>query len=89
VPTPKKEATVAELSDMLSRATMTVVADYRGLKVSEMQTFRTTLRGLNADAKVTKNTLATIASFFGVGTLLTPSHASPGQPCADAPAPDR
>jgi large subunit ribosomal protein L10 len=62
VPTPKKEATVAELTDMLSRATMTVVADYRGLKVSEMQTFRTTLRGLNADAKVTKNTLATIAA---------------------------
>lgn len=47
---------------MLSRATMTVVADYRGLKVSEMQTFRTTLRALNADAKVTKNTLATIAA---------------------------
>ena len=33
MPTPRKEATVAELSDMLSRATMTVVADYRGLKV--------------------------------------------------------
>jgi large subunit ribosomal protein L10 len=47
---------------MLSRATMTVVADYRGLKVGEMQTFRTTLRGLNADAKVAKNTLATIAA---------------------------
>jgi large subunit ribosomal protein L10 len=41
---------------------MTVVADYRGLKVSELQTFRTTLRGLNADARVAKNTLTTIAA---------------------------
>ena len=62
VPTPKKEATVAELTDMLSRATMTVVADYRGLKVSDLQTFRATLRGLNAEARVAKNTLATIAA---------------------------
>ena len=62
MPTPKKEATVAELSDMLSRATLTVVADYRGLKVSEMQAFRTTLRGLNGDAKVAKNTLTAIAA---------------------------
>ena len=62
MPTPKKEATVAELTDMLSRATMTVVADYRGLKVSDLQTFRATLRGLNAEARVAKNTLATIAA---------------------------
>ncbi len=62
MPTPKKEATVAELSDMLSRATLTVVADYRGLKVSELQALRTTLRGLNADAKVAKNTLTAIAA---------------------------
>ena len=62
MPTPKKAATVAELSDMLSRASMTVVADYRGLKVSDLQTFRTTLRGLNADARVAKNTLTTIAA---------------------------
>ena len=47
---------------MLSRASMTVVADYRGLKVSDLQTFRTTLRGLNADARVAKNTLTTIAA---------------------------
>jgi len=62
LPTAKKTATVAELGDMLSRASMTVVADYRGLKVSELQTFRTTLRGLNADARVAKNTLTTIAA---------------------------
>lgn len=62
MPTPKKEASVAELSDMLSRATLTVVADYRGLKVSELQTLRTTLRGLNGDAKVAKNTLTAIAA---------------------------
>lgn len=62
VPTPKKVAEVAELKDMLSRATLTVVADYRGLKVADLQGFRTTLRGINADARVAKNTLASMAA---------------------------
>lgn len=77
MPTPKKEASVAELSDMLSRATMTVVADYRGLKVSDLQAFRTTLRGLNGDAKVAKNTLTAIAARQVGKEGLTPYLAGP------------
>jgi large subunit ribosomal protein L10 len=57
MPTPKKEATVEELRDMLSRATMTVVADYRGLKVADLQGFRANLRTMQAEARVAKNTL--------------------------------
>lgn len=62
VPTAKKEATIQELTEMLSRATMTVVTDYRGLKVPDLQAFRTTLRPLRAEARVAKNTLASRAA---------------------------
>jgi large subunit ribosomal protein L10 len=70
MPTPKKEATVAELREMLSRATLTVIADYRGLSVSDLQGFRTTLRTRNGEARVAKNTLATrAAEESGLGGL--------------------
>jgi large subunit ribosomal protein L10 len=62
VATPKKEATVEELREMLSRSSLAVVADYRGLKVSDLQALRTTLRPLNAEARVAKNTLTSIAA---------------------------
>ena len=73
MPTPKKEAIVEELRDMLSRATLTVVADYRGLKVADLQGLRTTLRPLGGEARVAKNTLATIAADqAGVPQLVMP-----------------
>src|SRR5918998_912431 len=62
MPTPKKEATVAELRYILSRATLTVVADYRGLSVADLQGLRTTLQPLNGEARVAKNTLTAIAA---------------------------
>ena len=62
MPTPKKEAAVTELRDVLERASLAVVADYRGLKVADLQQFRTTLRPLNAEARVAKNTLTSIAA---------------------------
>lgn len=62
MPTPKKVAEVAELQEMLARSTLTVVADYRGLTVSDLQGFRTALRAINGDARVAKNTLATRAA---------------------------
>ncbi len=62
MPTPKKEATVAELREILSRATMTVVADYRGLTVANLQDLRTALRPLHGEARVAKNTLTAIAA---------------------------
>lgn len=62
LPTPRKEKLVEELTDALGRATMTIVADYRGLKVSDLQSLRAQLRPHNADVKVAKNTLAKIAA---------------------------
>ncbi|HEU5329712.1 MAG TPA: 50S ribosomal protein L10 [Thermomicrobiales bacterium] len=62
MPTPKKVAAVAEIREMLSRANLTVVADYRGLTVADVQAFRAALRPLNGQARVVKNTLTTIAA---------------------------
>jgi large subunit ribosomal protein L10 len=62
MPTPKKVATVAELSESLRRAQLTIVTDYRGLKVSDMQSLRSQLRPLNAEVKVAKNTLTRMAA---------------------------
>ena len=62
MPTPRKEAVVADLTDALSRSVLTIVTDYRGLSVSELQTLRSQLRPHDADVKVAKNTLAKIAA---------------------------
>lgn len=50
------------MTDALGRATMTIVADYRGLKVGDLQSLRAQLRPHDADVKVAKNTLAKIAA---------------------------
>ena len=44
MPTDTKRQAVAELAEMLRSSSAMAVADYRGLKVSEMQTVRRTLR---------------------------------------------
>lgn len=62
MPTATKDATIQELTEMLSRATLTVVTDYRGLKVPDLQAFRAILRPLGAEARVAKNTLASRAA---------------------------
>ena len=62
MPTPQKAATIDELTDQLSRAHLTIVADYRGLKVSDLQGLRTTLRPMDAECRIAKNTLTTIAA---------------------------
>jgi large subunit ribosomal protein L10 len=54
--------TIAELSDMLSRSTFTMLTDYRGLTVADMQSLRSQLREHNAEVRVAKNTLTTIAA---------------------------
>lgn len=41
---------------------MTIIADYRGLTVADLQNLRSQLRPHNADVKVAKNTLAKIAA---------------------------
>jgi large subunit ribosomal protein L10 len=57
MPTPKKEAAVAELTDMLSRSTVAIGTEYRGLKVHEITALRRTLRDAGIEMHVVKNTL--------------------------------
>ena len=51
MPTEAKQATVAELKDELSNAKATIVADYRGLTVSDISAVRRALRGVVAAMK--------------------------------------
>jgi large subunit ribosomal protein L10 len=60
--TPKKEANVAELKDLVARASIVVGAEYRGLTVKEMTTLRRALRDAGVEARVVKNRLFQIAA---------------------------
>ncbi len=62
MPNAQKARTIEELTDQLSRSQLTIVADYRGLKVTDLQGLRGTLRPLNAQVRVAKNTLTNIAA---------------------------
>lgn len=62
MPTARKVEAVEELVDRLGRSQLTIVADYRGLGVSDLQELRATLRPLDGEFKVAKNTLTTIAA---------------------------
>ena len=62
MPTQAKQATVAELKDDLSKAKATIVADYRGLTVSDISAVRRGLRGEGITYRVVKNRLAKIAA---------------------------
>lgn len=53
----EKTAIVSELNDSFSRAKFTVVADYCGLKVSELQQIRIDLRNCDSEIRIAKNTL--------------------------------
>ncbi len=60
MPTPEKEAAVAELRRELENAPATVLTGYIGLSVAQLQALRRSL-GDNAKFRVTKNTLTKIA----------------------------
>ncbi|MEZ4522836.1 MAG: 50S ribosomal protein L10 [Thermomicrobiales bacterium] len=62
MPTPKKEAAVAELTDAFERSVLTILTDYRGLSVPQLQQLRASLREHQADMRVAKNTLTKIAA---------------------------
>ena len=50
------------MSEALGRSVLTVLTDYRGLSVSQIQTLRASLRESKADMRVAKNTLTKIAA---------------------------
>lgn len=57
-----KKSVVSEIQDKFAKASSTVVAEYRGLSVSEVTELRRTLRAENVEMKVYKNTLAAKAA---------------------------
>ena len=57
MPTEKKKEAVADLKERIARATLLVSAEYRGLRVKEMQDLRRRLRDGGVEVKVVKNSL--------------------------------
>lgn len=61
-PRPSKVALVEAIRERLASANAVFVTEYRGLKVAELETLRAELRGVDAEFKIAKNTLARIAA---------------------------
>lgn len=86
----EKVTIVSELNDSFNRSKLTVVADYCGLKVSEMQKIRIDLRELDSEIRVAKNTLlkravadtnsASLSDDFTGTTAVVLSYADPVGP---------
>lgn len=74
---PEKAAVVEELADRLSRSTMAILADYRGLTVAQMSDLRRQLRAAEVDFKVTKNTLTRLAAQRSGRESLLPALVGP------------
>jgi len=53
----EKVAIISELNDSFSKSKFSVVADYRGLSVAQMQKIRIELRKVDSEIRVAKNTL--------------------------------
>lgn len=53
----EKAAIISELNESFSKAKFSVVADYRGLTVAQLQKIRIELRKCNSEIRVAKNTL--------------------------------
>lgn len=62
MPTAKKVQEVEEISQLLSGATLSILADYRGLSVADLQGLRAQLRLHETKVRVVKNTLTRIAA---------------------------
>jgi large subunit ribosomal protein L10 len=57
----QKTEIISELNETFSKAKFAVVADYRGLKVTELEKLRKNLRENGAQVQVAKNTLLRLA----------------------------
>jgi large subunit ribosomal protein L10 len=61
-PHPKKEQTLKELKERLSRTNVAIFTDYRGLTVTQITQLRRQLEGANVEYHVAKNTLLRLAA---------------------------
>ena len=73
----EKVDSVREIQDDLGRATVAVLAEYRGLTVVEMNRFRRAVREAQGRCRVAKNTLARRAVSTGRYEQLTPMLRGP------------
>jgi len=62
MPTDTKRQAVSELAELIRTSSAMAVADYRGLKVSDMQAVRRTLRDSGVQLHIAKNRLLKIAA---------------------------
>ncbi len=62
MPTAKKVQQVEELRDVVTRATIVISADYRGLTVAQAQALRRRLREAGVEFRVVKNSLLRLAA---------------------------
>ena len=62
MPTDAKRQAVQELTEMLRNSSAIAVADYRGLKVADMQTVRRSLRASGVELHIAKNRLLKLAA---------------------------
>ena len=86
----EKAAIIGDLNKSFNKAKFAVVADYRGLKVSQLQQIRIELRKCNAEIKIAKNTLlklavtdtgnSCLADDFAGTTAIIMSYADPVAP---------
>lgn len=67
----EKATLVAELNEMMTRSKFTVIADYCGLKVSELQKIRIELRECDSEIRIAKNTLLKRAAADTDNEILT------------------
>lgn len=70
MPTPKKVEQVEQITSLLRDSQLSILTDYRGLSVADMQGLRSQLRPHEARIRVVKNSLAAIAADnVGLGEL--------------------
>ena len=77
MPTDTKRQAVTELAELLRNSSAIAVADYRGLKVSDMQAVRRTLRESGVELHIAKNRLLKIAADEADRTDLKPMLSGP------------
>ena len=77
MPTDAKRQAIAELAELIRNSTAMAVADYRGLKVSEISSVRRSLRSNGVQLHVAKNRLLKIAADEAGRPELKPMLAGP------------
>ena len=77
MPTDAKRQAIAELAELIRSSSAMAVADYRGLKVSEIQSVRRSLRASGVQLHVAKNRLLKIAADEAGRPELKPMLAGP------------